>query len=138
MMKRFMRFSLAAALAGAIGVGVMSSSALATGGVSVDSDRTCDDVHRQDNTLDTSSTGYVWLNLPKQNPNSPYTYSLYNDNAGAVVTDAPLIFTQCDSTSWFVASFTVPGTEGTYTIKVTDADGKSVGGDAFQAVIPIS
>jgi hypothetical protein len=140
--RRFVRFTLAAALAGAIGVGLSSSSAQAVGGVKVDDDAFCTDqsgekaIDRQENILVPGSIGYVWLNLPKGLDGS-YTYTLYNDN-GDPVGPIGLAFTGCGGDSnWYYASFTVPSAEGTYTIKVDSSEG-NVGGDAFQVVIPVA
>jgi hypothetical protein len=146
--RRLGRFSTAAlglALTGAIGVGLMSSPALATGGVKVDDDNYCVDTNgekatdRQANTLEAGTTGYIWLNLPQEELASSYTYILYNDNGDAVGPVA-LSFTQCTqgNTSYYYASFTVPSTAGTYTIKVdaiVDGSPVNVGGDAFQVIV---
>jgi hypothetical protein len=134
---RFSTVALGLALTGASVAGLAGPASAARdginrGGVKVDSfsEDLCTDPVREDNHLLAGSEGIVWLNSPT-GLQGTYTYEIYSRGV-LIVEETDLDFVTCGegSTFWY-ATFDVPGDPGTYTL-VVYVNGELVSGDSFQ------
>jgi hypothetical protein len=132
------RLTLAVALAAATALALIAPAAVAKqGGIKVDDDDLCGDIHRQFNRL--TDTGVIWLNSPT-GLEGDYSYSIFNDNEDPIIEMEPIDFDWCGEVAptYFWAEFDVPEAEGSYTLVVYVEDEfgniKTVGGDAFLVV----
>jgi hypothetical protein len=130
-MNRLFKFLFAIAVILVIAAPVLVSAK--GGGIKVDDDAICGDTNREDNALAPNCGNIIWINSQASSPGY-YTCQICNNgqcgscngfNAGN--------WYSCGS-DYYYTPFSTPGSEGSYTIVLTNSSDKNVSRDSFRVV----